>query len=88
MTSAWSQVIRMSDNAVQPSAECTKESILSFEDYLVGGYDLFHIQAMKQKKLSAILTDDADFSTIPQISVYTCNASVIRKAQASGRLVQ
>lgn len=89
LVSAWSQVTKMSEDcSFTLGDEVTKGAMEVFKSYLVGGYDVFHLQAMKQKKLAAILTDDADFSSIPQISIYTCNESVLRKAQTSGRLVQ
>jgi len=88
LSSAWSQVTKMSENCSFTLGDAaTKGAMESFKTWLLGGYDLFHLEAMKQRKLAAILTDDADFSTIPQISIYTCNESVLRKAQKSGRLV-
>jgi predicted nucleic acid-binding protein len=89
LVSAWSQVTKMSESCVLTVGdEATKGALEAFENYPIGGYDLFHLQAMKQKGLAGILTDDADFSKIPQISVYTCNESILRKAKKDGRLVQ
>lgn len=87
--SSWSMVKKMSENCVLTIGnEATQAALEVLKQYPIGGYDLFHFEAMKQKGLTAILTDDGDFFHIDHISVYTCNDSVLRKARDNGRLVQ
>jgi predicted nucleic acid-binding protein len=87
--SSWGQVKKMSECSVLTvGGESTNAAFESFKSYPIGGYDLFHIEAMRQKGLTAVLTDDGDFSQMTTISIYTCNEAVLRKAGENGRLVK
>jgi len=87
--SAWSQVLMMSEHCVLTlSKDVTKAALAGFKEHLIGGYDLFLLQAMKQGKYPGILTDDGDFFGIPDVSIFTCNESALRKAHTAGQLHQ
>jgi len=85
--SAWSQVLTMSEHCVLTlSKDVTNAALKGFKEHLIGGYDLFLLQAMKQGKYPGILTDDGDFFGIPDVSIFTCNESALRKAHATSQL--
>ncbi|HET6841771.1 MAG TPA: hypothetical protein VFK06_08805 [Candidatus Angelobacter sp.] len=85
--SAWSQVLTMSEHcALTLSKDVTKAALSDFKEHLIDGYDLFLLQAMKHGKYPGILTDDGDFFGIPDVSVFTCNESSLRKARTAGQL--
>lgn len=89
VTNAWAQVTSMSENCeFTIGGEVTKGALKSFKDFPMGGYDLFLLEAMKQKGLQAILTDDRDFSCVSGISILTSNVRVIQEAQEAGCLIQ
>lgn len=87
--SAWSQVLTMSEHCVLTlTKDVTNAALAGFKAHLIGGYDLFLLQAMKQGRFPGILTDDGDFFGIPDISIFTCNESSLRKAKTAGQLHQ
>jgi hypothetical protein len=53
----------------------------------IDGYDTFLVEAMKNSGVIQIITDDGDFSTIPNIKVFTANNTVIQSAKTQGKLI-
>jgi len=51
-------------------------------------YDLFYVEAMALAGLTQIITDDADFVTIPGITVFTSNRNAIELARSQGKLLK
>jgi predicted nucleic acid-binding protein len=89
VANAWAQVTSMSESCdFTLSGEVTKGALNSFKTHAIGGYDLFLLEAMKQKGLNAILTDDSDFSGVSDVAILPSNVRVIEEAKSAGRLVQ
>jgi len=53
----------------------------------VDGYDLFILEAAARSKVKQVITDDGDYSTVPDKQVFTSNPHVLTAAQAQGKLV-
>jgi 3-dehydroquinate dehydratase len=91
------QEIKSSWDSVKVVAEITDtnldskkdiESILdSVTNSQVDAYDLAILENMKRARTSCILSDDCDFVTVPGITIYTANPSVIEKARSLQRLM-
>ena len=62
----------------------TKDALNDLQQYPMDGYDIFQLQAMKQGKATKIITDDADFVTVPGLEVFTCNLGLISLAKSQG----
>lgn len=89
VTNAWDMVTRMSENcAVTIDGSATRAALEAFRVYPIGGYDIFLLEAMKNKGLKSILTDDSDFAGVGGISIFTSNVRVLEEAKKAGRLVQ
>lgn len=88
VSSVWSQVKKMSERlGITIDDETTKRALETFQNCPLDGYDLFFLQAMKEKQVSGILTDDGDFACVPGLRVYTCNAGVLKAATECGKLL-
>jgi predicted nucleic acid-binding protein len=53
----------------------------------VDGYDLFLLESMATQGINQVITDDADFATVPGIVVFTANRTVLSAAKAQGQLI-
>lgn len=49
-------------------------------------YDIIYVKQMESERISKIITDDGDFSTIPNINMFTSNRNVLTLAQSARRL--
>ncbi len=47
----------------------------------VDGYDLFLVDSVRASGITGIITDDGDFCTVPGITVFTANRSMLSAAQ-------
>lgn len=66
------------------SKSIIKETLNSYLD----GYDLIYLDSIRKKdQKPSILTDDRDFSTVPDITVFTANNKVIDAAKKKNLLV-
>jgi predicted nucleic acid-binding protein len=84
--SAWLQVQQFSSSiplTVDDAAVTT--FIADLKANKLDGYDLFYLDVLRKNHLQ-ILTDDGDFATVPGITVFTANLSVIDAARASEKL--
>lgn len=86
--SVWYQVTKMSECwPLTVDVDATNGALAALKAYLVDGYDVFILQSMRKHGVAAILTDDSDFSSVPDITVFTCNETVIREATRQKKLV-
>jgi predicted nucleic acid-binding protein len=84
---AWGQVVQMSHCIGLTIKEpITADALKDLRQHRIDGYDLFLLQAMKQGKVMSIITDDADFATVPGLEVFTCNPGLIALAKQQGHL--
>lgn len=86
---AWSQV-----KGVSTCIDCTVNKTMTagaldrFSNQPLDGYDLFLVESLLRSGITtSVLTDDGDFATIPEITVYTANNGVIRAAKRAGTLI-
>lgn len=49
------------------------EYLTEYSKYYLDGYDLILLKELSENGISLVLTDDLDFSTIPQVTVITAN---------------
>lgn len=85
---AWSVV----ENMAKPLPFAIDESVgravmASCGASPMDGYDALLGEAARQNGIVQVLTDDGDFCTVPGITVFTANATVIRRAKAANRLI-
>lgn len=88
--------VRQVWDAIMLQADCvdlkvnnniTQSALFRFETQLVDGYDLFILEAMRQAKIDKIITDDGDYVTVPDITVFTASNNVINAAREQGKLL-
>jgi predicted nucleic acid-binding protein len=86
--SSWAQVKALGDcldtSIDEDSLEAAELKLTAFP---VDGYDVFIHELMDKHGVHNILTDDGDFSTVPNISMFTANQNVLTAAQQQGRLL-
>ncbi len=86
--SSWNQVKSMgAPTAVTIDGVTTDTALKRFKNEKVDGYDLFILESMKKHGITNIITDDGDFATTPDITVFTANKNVIAKAQQQKKLI-
>ena len=85
---AWGQVTSLAKPLVENIDEAmTKQGFLHFQQEKVDGYDLFILESMKRNGISQIITDDGDFSSVPDITVFTANQGVLAAAKEQGKIL-
>jgi hypothetical protein len=86
---SWNLVKNMSEHRDLAINETTCYTLIQMlKGVCIDGYDaFFSIQEQTRNPNFSIITDDGDFSTIPNIFVYTSNKSVINIARKTGKLV-
>ncbi len=55
---------------------------------LLDGYDALVVARLLRTHDPQVITDDADFSTVPGITVFTSNFTIIDAARESGKLIR
>lgn len=83
----WNVIRRLTTpipTSMDPSAIHTVHELL--QTYPLGPFDLFLVHALRQAGLDGIVTDDADFAFLPNLTVFTANLAVITHAREIGRL--
>lgn len=85
--SAWIQVENMTSccDAIVNDA-LIKKTIECLSACQVDGYDALVVESALASGLGQVLTDDGDFCSVPGITVFTANRTVIREARKAGRL--
>jgi predicted nucleic acid-binding protein len=68
----------LSDVVLSPSS--IVEAAALQQQAALDGYDLFLALALKRANITGIVTDDGDFATVPGISLFTANRTVLRAA--------
>jgi predicted nucleic acid-binding protein len=67
-------------------ATTTEAALARLSDELIDGYDLFILETMKAHGVTQVITDDGDYSTVPDIQVFTANRNIIESAREQGKL--
>lgn len=84
---AWEQVTSIAVCAdIIVNESTTDKALQRLETQLLDGYDLLILEAMEKANISKVITDDGDYVTVPNITVFTANRNVINAAQGSGKL--
>jgi len=85
--SAWGQVVQMSHClGLSVEGPTTVGALDDLKASRIDGYDVLLLQAMRQGKVTRIVTDDSDFATVAGLEVFTCNPDLIELARAQGQL--
>lgn len=89
ITTSWAQVATMATlidlRVDEPS---TKRVMASLTAARVDGYDALLLEAMRSRGVFNVITDDGDFATVKDISMFTANPHVLRVARKQGMLKQ
>jgi hypothetical protein len=69
--------------------ETTNAALQRFKTQALDGYDLFLLEAIDRAGVDKVqvLTDDQDYSTVPDIQVFTSNLFVLQQAQQQNKLL-
>jgi hypothetical protein len=83
----WNTIQKFSDAFSLTIDQLAADTFITdVKNHKIDGYDLYYLAGIRANKLQ-ILTDDGDFSTVPDIGVFTANARVIDAARTCGKLI-
>ena len=87
---AWQGVESMAAcvNTPEINAAATAAALQNFATLPVDGYDLFAIHALKAASITQVISDDGDFCSVPGITLFTANQTVISAARAQNKFKQ
>ncbi|HHT9159848.1 MAG TPA: PIN domain-containing protein [Candidatus Brocadiaceae bacterium] len=86
---AWGLVETMSQTIdIQINKHTTDDALSRLSTQILDGYDLFILESIMKAGVVKIITDDGDFSTVPNILVFTSNVNVIQAAKVQGKLLK
>lgn len=86
--SACMQVLALGESMNVPvDSEIVKSALSHLKTCSVDGYDLFLLEAMTASGVTQVITDDGDFATVPGITVFTANRTIVNAARAQGKLI-
>lgn len=86
---AWEQVTSIAVCAdITVNESTTNKALQKLETQLLDGYDLLILEAMETANITQVITDDGDYVTVPDITVFTANNRVIQAAGNQGQLKQ
>lgn len=86
---AWGLVETMTQTIdIQINKLTTDDALSRLSTQILDGYDLFILESIMKAGIVKIITDDGDFSTVPNILVFTSNANVIQAAKVQGKLLK
>ena len=73
---------------IQINKHTTDDALSRLSTQILDGYDLFILESIMKAGIVKIITDDGDFSTVPNILVFTSNVNVIQAAKVQGKLLK
>jgi predicted nucleic acid-binding protein len=86
---AWKQVLDMTELVETKLDEsATLEMLNRIIRYPISAHDSLMLQAAHQNNITTVLTDDADYIYVPNITVFTANSRAIGAARRDNRLVK
>lgn len=81
MQTAWGQISALGKPLPTPTDDAALASAIElFEGRPLDGYDIFYVHAMNASSVMAVITDDIDFTHVPNLRVFTANEKAIRQA--------
>ena len=87
LQTAWEQVKALADPLDLTLDDSVIDAALArFNNQMLDGYDLLHLEAASKEGLNQILTDDIDSCTVPGITVFTANNTAISNARDQRKL--
>jgi predicted nucleic acid-binding protein len=75
-------------------AECaidrnvTEASLARIERFCIDGHDALLVATLRAAAITQVITDDADFVTVPHLQVFTANKAALRSAEMQGKLTR
>ena len=88
VTSAWGQVKEIATILELTLNEATtNQAVTRFKNQLLDGYDLYLLESLSAANKVQLLSHDGDFCTVPGITLFTANQTVISAAKIQGKLV-
>lgn len=54
----------------------------------IDSYDSLIFQTMEKNDIKNVVSDDGDFATIPDVTVFTANRNVVKAAEEQGKLIE
>ncbi|AFY93573.1 hypothetical protein [Chamaesiphon minutus] len=92
LQTAWMQIqsLAVPINELIVDEDTTNAALARFQTQALDGYDLFILEAIHKANPGQVkvLTDDMDYSTVPNIQLFTSNYQAIRSAKAKGKLLR
>ncbi|WP_447771961.1 hypothetical protein [Pseudomonas kilonensis] len=88
INSACMQVLALGESMdISIDSEVVKSALSHLTTCSVDGYDLFLLEAMVASGVTQVITDDGDFATVPGITVFTANRTIVQAAKTQGKLI-
>lgn len=85
--SAWAQVKQFSDLVdLHLDASALERALATFVSCPMDGYDTLLVEAMTRRGVFNVITDDSDFATVPNLTVFTANMHILSVGRRQGRL--
>ena len=86
---AWGQIDSIGSMLQTPcDAAALNAAIALFQNHPLDGYDIFYVNAMHAANVNAVVSDDIDFTHIPNLNVFTANDKAIRQAALFPRVAK
>lgn len=88
MTAAWGQITTIGTALSTPTdSAALKAAVELFVNNPLDGYDIFYVNAMQNAGLTAVITDDIDFTRVSGLRVFTANDTALQQAQMFRKVV-
>ncbi|WP_024983788.1 hypothetical protein [Brevibacillus borstelensis] len=86
---AWSQVKSMASpiESLIVDETMADNALIRFSTQLLDGYDLFILESIEKTGIVKVITDDGDYTSVPNIQVFTANKNLIEAARVQGKLM-
>jgi hypothetical protein len=72
---------------IQVEEQLTRAALARLKNECLDGYDAITTEVFLKTSYKNILTDDGDFATVNNITVFTANRNVIEQAKKQGKLI-
>ncbi|CAI8879570.1 PIN domain-containing protein [Brevibacillus sp. IT-7CA2] len=86
---AWKQVkgLARSIEGLIIDETSTDHVMANMASQLLDGYDLFILDSINKTGIIKVITDDGDYTSVPNIQIFTANRNVIDAARTQGKLI-
>lgn len=91
IANTWTQIEQLTEYVSLPAIIDHLKVTEALNKLPQSGLDIFDwvmVESARSAKITQIITDDADFGTLPDVQIFTANNTLLSEAQTQGRLIQ